>query len=170
MWGVCVCVCVCVCLCVILKVKQFKTFIYITINQAMFCLYCIFVAFWPARPVDSIFMPCYYMVILKFKEVLGDWVLELHVPRALVCTNAWALNLTRVRVCKLQLCGATQASLSFNNNDGVLQRTTYLPYWVLTAPLWGNRGAHQAAIDTPSQWGTRNMGQSFIGRGPIFSV
>ena len=26
---------------------------------------------------------------------------------------------------------------------------TLIPYWVLKAPLWGNRGAHQAATDTP---------------------
>ena len=39
---------------------------------------------------------------------------------------------------------------------------------LIKAPLWGNRGAHQAATDTPSQRGTRNTEQNFMGRGPIF--
>ena len=42
------------------------------------------------------------------------------------------------------------------------------PFWVLKAPLWGNRSAHQAATDTPSQRGTRNTEQNFMGRDPIF--
>ena len=36
------------------------------------------------------------------------------------------------------------------------------------APLWGNRGVRQAATDTPSQRGTRNTEQNFMGRGLIF--
>ena len=36
------------------------------------------------------------------------------------------------------------------------------------APLWGNRGAHLAATDTPSQRGTRNTEQNFMGRSPDF--
>ena len=44
------------------------------------------------------------------------------------------------------------------------------PIGVLKAPLWGNHGAHQAASDTPSQRGTRNTEQNFMGRGPIFRL
>ena len=60
--------------------------------------------------------------------------------------------------------------LNNNNkyNNGFLERATYLPYWALKAPLWGNRGAHQAATDKPSQRGTRNTEKNFGGRGPIF--
>ena len=46
----------------------------------------------------------------------------------------------------------------------LFRSNTYLPYWVLKAPLWGNRSAHQAATDTPSQRGTRNTEQNFMGR------
>ena len=47
---------------------------------------------------------------------------------------------------------------------------TDLPYWVLKAPLWGNRGAHQAATDTPSQRGTRREGVRFLGVGGNWSA
>ena len=55
-------------------------------------------------------------------------------------------------------------------------RLIYRNYWVLKAPLWGNRRAHQAATDTPSQWGTRNTEQNlwegvwFLGVGGNWSA
>ena len=49
------------------------------------------------------------------------------------------------------------------------RRNAKMVYWVLKAPLWGNRSANQAATESPSQRGTRNTEQNFMGRGPIFN-